>query len=177
MDAYSPCRNLRPNLQRPRGARSHNRWACVAEKRSLTNRIRGQFARIKAAGPHRYQLWLLRKTRSPGQIATGPRRGGKSASTIDGIEKKSGNQELESQDISERKVRTFRSRRSGHFRVESQDISKPKVRTRPGRRPGRSCRRPCQHLPRQDCGNGAPVRHRPPARRCDRPAGPSARRD
>src|SRR5437870_1943934 len=37
--------------------------ASVAEKWSSTNRIRSQFARIKAAGRRRYQLWLLRKTR------------------------------------------------------------------------------------------------------------------
>src|SRR5205085_10220019 len=35
--------------------------ACVVEKQSLTNRIRSQFARIKAGKHHRYQLWLLRK--------------------------------------------------------------------------------------------------------------------
>src|SRR5882757_6311257 len=74
MDAYSPCLTL----QRPRGARSRNRKACVTEKRSLTNRIRGQFARIKAAGSHRYQLWLLRKmrrnVRSPRATAGGQKR-------------------------------------------------------------------------------------------------------
>jgi hypothetical protein len=32
--------------------------ACVAEKWSLTNRIRSHSARIKAAEQHRYQLWL-----------------------------------------------------------------------------------------------------------------------
>src|SRR6185437_15838079 len=35
--------------------------ASVAEKWSSTNRIRSQFARIKAAKRRRYQLWLLRK--------------------------------------------------------------------------------------------------------------------
>src|SRR5882757_1197482 len=39
--------------------------ACVAEKWSLTNRIRSHSARIKAAKHHRYQLWLLRKIGSP----------------------------------------------------------------------------------------------------------------
>ena len=58
MDAYS-----RAPLRKGRGSASRDRSACVAEKWSLTNRIRGQFARIKAAGQHRYQLWLLRKTR------------------------------------------------------------------------------------------------------------------
>jgi hypothetical protein len=37
--------------------------ASVAEKWSSTNRIRSQFARIKAAGRQRYQLWILRKKR------------------------------------------------------------------------------------------------------------------
>jgi len=37
--------------------------ASVAEKWSSTNRIRSQFARIKAAERLRYQLWLLRKMR------------------------------------------------------------------------------------------------------------------
>src|SRR5882757_8077284 len=104
MDAYSPCLTL----QRPRGARSRNRRACVAEKRSLTNRIRGQFARIKAAGPHRYQLWLLRKTRRPRQIAAGR-------------QKRPHNRR------NRKEVRESGRRKSGVLRTGSQDISKPKV--------------------------------------------------
>src|SRR5205823_12105882 len=45
--------------------------ASVAEKWSSTNRIRSQFARIKAAGRQRYQLWLLRKTRPYGHEKPG----------------------------------------------------------------------------------------------------------
>src|SRR5438094_10089045 len=37
--------------------------ASLTEKWSSTNRIRSQFARIKAAKRYRYRLWLLRKTR------------------------------------------------------------------------------------------------------------------
>src|SRR5438034_8103719 len=43
--------------------------ASVAEKWSSTNRIRSQFARIKATGRQRYQLWVLRKTRLYGTKA------------------------------------------------------------------------------------------------------------
>src|SRR5438132_9234031 len=53
--------------------------ASVAEKWSSTNRIRSQFARIKAVGRRRDQLWLLRKTRlygreKPGKSGTFRRR-------------------------------------------------------------------------------------------------------
>jgi hypothetical protein len=60
MDAIFPVPNawypiLREPVERVRGS-------LVAEKWSSTNRIRSQFARIKAAGRRCYQLWLLRKT-------------------------------------------------------------------------------------------------------------------
>src|SRR6267142_4462669 len=88
--------------------------ASVAEKWSSTNRIRSQFARIKAAERRRYRLWLLRKTRlyarEPGLS-----------------QPKSGHFASESQWISQAKVRTFR---------------KAKVRKHPDHRPGRSSRPP-----------------------------------
>src|SRR3954465_4794238 len=45
--------------------------ASVAEKWSSTNRIRSQFARIKATGRQRYQLWVLRKTSLDGHKKPG----------------------------------------------------------------------------------------------------------
>src|SRR5437899_238183 len=72
--------------------------ASVAEKWSSTNRIRSQFARIKAAERPRYRLWLLRKTRLFGTKA---------------------------RPIAA-EVRTFRKRKSGHFASESQCISQAK---------------------------------------------------
>src|SRR4029079_2181309 len=77
--------------------------ASVAEKWSSTNRIRSQFARIKAAARHRYQLWLLRKTHVYG--AKNPAVRSRRQCITRG----------ESQDISQ---------------SESRDISQTKVRTR-----------------------------------------------
>src|SRR5436305_10490384 len=101
----------------PVGAMPCNR-GCVAEKSPLTNRIRRQFARIKAVRTDRYRSWLLsefwrRRTShdsSAAEVRTFRRR-------------KSGHFEDESQDISKTKVRTFRRRKSGHFEDESQDTS------------------------------------------------------
>ena len=70
--------------------------ASVAEKWSSTNRIRSQFARIKAAEWLRYQLRALRKTRLYGSKSP----------TFHGAE-----------------VRTSRKRKSGHFEDESQETS------------------------------------------------------
>src|SRR2546430_3450561 len=51
-----------PILQEPAALVAQPR-ASLTEKWSSTNRIRSQFARIKAAKRYRYRLWLLRKTR------------------------------------------------------------------------------------------------------------------
>src|SRR5262245_47726396 len=45
--------------------------APLAEKKSLTNRIRGHFARIKAIGPTRYRLWIPTEIRSPEPYRSG----------------------------------------------------------------------------------------------------------
>src|SRR3989442_7991912 len=57
-----------PTLQEPVALVAQPR-ASLAEKWSSTNRIRSQFARIKAAKRYRYRLWLLRKTRLYGTKA------------------------------------------------------------------------------------------------------------
>jgi hypothetical protein len=44
------------------GKRTRDRGPVLPEKTPLTNRIGRHFARIKAAGLKRYQLWLLGKT-------------------------------------------------------------------------------------------------------------------
>ena len=114
--------------------------AYVPEKCPLTNRIRRHFARIKAAGMHRDQLWLLREM----EPARRPKR-------------------LKS---------TFKRRPRGcsrHFEGQFRGIRK-----RRDRRPGRSCRPPCRCRLRLGRANGGRFRPRSPARRCDRPSGPSA---
>jgi hypothetical protein len=138
---------------------SCNRGACLAHKSPLTNRIRRHFARIKAAGIGFGPImvtaanWAANRLRDA-QETFGERSGD--------LKPMSG---------------TFRTRKSGHFENESPDISQAKVRTRRGRRPGRSCRPPFHFRLRHECANGAPFPPRSPARRCDRPAGRSARRD
>src|SRR5947207_9188649 len=102
---------------RARGAMPCSR-GCVAEKSPLTNRIRRQFARIKAVRTDSYRSWLLSEF---WRIRT--------SHDLPNTAQKSGHFEDESQDISKTKVRTFRRRKSGHFEDESQDISKTKVRT------------------------------------------------
>src|SRR6266568_3671960 len=87
--------------------------ASVAEKWSSTNRIRSQFARIKAAGRQRYQLWLLRKTRLYGCEKLGPSQ----SKSVDFTSQDQGHFAGESQDISQAKVRTFRKRKSGNIRT------------------------------------------------------------
>src|SRR2546429_8506717 len=77
--------------------------ASVAEKWSSTNRIRSQFARIKAAERQRYRLWLLRKTRLYGTKAR----------------------------PFAAEVRTFRKRKSVHFASEAKVRKHPDHR--PGR--------------------------------------------
>jgi hypothetical protein len=160
--------------------------ACVAHKSPLTNRIRRHFARIKAAGLDSGRSWLLQQIQlqiasGDAQETFGERPGRREAEGQDTSNmkvrrfrrRKSGHFEDESQDISKTKVRTFRRRKSG----DAQDISQAKVRTRRGRRPARSCRPPFHFRLRHACANDAPFPPRSPARRCDRPAGRSARRD
>jgi hypothetical protein len=163
---------------------------CVAHKSLLTNRIRRHFARIKAGGDwiradqgYRSKLsgksppsTLTRRSRAA-QETFKERPGDVKLMTMTFRSRKSGHFEAESQDISKPKVRTFRKRKSGHFASESQDISQAKVRTFRGRRPGRSCRPPFHFRLRHECANDVPFPPRSPARRCDRPAGRSARRD
>src|SRR3954453_11257264 len=104
MDAKFPVLNAwYPILREPM---EHVRGTLLAEKWSSTNRIRSQFARIKAAGQPCYQLWLLRKT---GLFGFKARRFRKN--------KRQGISQSESQDISKTKVRTFRSRKSGNVRT------------------------------------------------------------
>src|ERR1700720_1576913 len=100
----------------------HATGACLAEKSPLTNRIRRQFARIKAVRTGRRRSWLLGKGRSGPNPAT-------SRTTFRTFR-------CESRNASVTKVRTFRRRKSGHVEDDGQDISKTKVRKRRGRRPG-----------------------------------------
>src|SRR5215216_5472407 len=81
--------------------------ASVAEKWSSTNRIRSQFARIKAAARHRYRVWLLRKTRLYGTKSPAFR----------------GRSQIISQ--TKRKSGHFAKRKSEHFEYESQEMSGP----------------------------------------------------
>jgi hypothetical protein len=138
---------------------SCNRGACLAHKSPLTNRIRRHFARIKAAGIGFGPIMVTATNRAANRLR---QRSG----DVQGPLRRP---EADSQT----KVRTFRRRKSG----DVQDISQAKVRKRPGRRPGRSCRPPFHFRLRHECANDAPFPPRSPARRCDRPAGRSARRD
>src|SRR5215212_5127406 len=95
-----------------RGAMPCNRG--LAEKNPLTNRIRRQFARIKAFRTDGCRSWLLWKLATARRAA---RRSGQARST----KAESGHFEAESQDISKTTVRTFRIRNSGHFEDQSQD--------------------------------------------------------
>jgi hypothetical protein len=138
---------------------SCNRGACLAHKSPLTNRIRRHFARIKAAGIGFGPIMVTATNRAANRLR---QRSGDVQGTLRRPEADS-----------QTKVRTFRRRKSG----DVQDISQAKVRKRPGRRPGRSCRPPFHFRLRHECANDAPFPPRSPARRCDRPAGRSARRD
>jgi hypothetical protein len=133
--------------------------ACVTHKSPLTNRIRRHFARIKAAGIGFGPIMATATNRAANRLR---QRSGDVQGTLRRPEADS-----------QTKVRTFRRRKSG----DVQDISQAKVRKRPGRRPGRSCRPPFHFRLRHECANDAPFPPRSPARRCDRPAGRSARRD
>src|SRR5882672_37152 len=128
-------------------------------KSTLTNRIRRYFARIKAAGTHRYQLWLLRETAHGRRLKTFRRR------------------QKAAQGASKTMLRRRPRGRSGHIEGDVQETSKRTLRKRRGRRPGRSCRPPCRFRPRRGRANGAPFRPRSPARRCDRPSRPSEPHD
>src|SRR6185436_14832297 len=77
--------------------------ASVAEKWSSTNRIRSQFARIKAAARHRYRVWLLRKTRLYG-----------TKSPPFAADVRSFHNEAKVRTFRKAKVRTFRIRKSGN---------------------------------------------------------------
>src|SRR3954467_8529586 len=104
MDAKFPVLNAwYPILREPM---EHVRGTLLAEKWSSTNRIRSQFARIKAAGQPCYQLWLFR---NPGLFGFKARRFRQF--TRQGIS------QSESQDISKTKVRTFRSRNPRYLRT------------------------------------------------------------
>ena len=138
---------------------SCNRWACLAHKSPLTNRIRRHFARIKAAGIGFGPIMVTATNRAANRLR---QRSGDVQGTLRRPEADA-----------QTKVRTFRRRKSG----DVQDISQAKVRKRPGRRPGRSCRPPFHFRLRHECANDAPFPPRSPARHCDRPAGRSARRD
>jgi hypothetical protein len=138
---------------------SCNRGACLAHKSPLTNRIRRHFARIKAAGIGFGPIMVTATNRAANRLR-------QCSGDVQGTLRRP---EADSQT----KVRTFRRRKSG----DVQDISQAKVRKRPGRRPGRSCRPPFHFRLRHECANDAPFPPRSPARRCDRPAGRSARRD
>jgi hypothetical protein len=138
---------------------SCNRGACLAHKSPLTNRIRRHFARIKAAGIGFGPIMVTATNRAANRLR---QRSGDVQGTLRRPEADS-----------QTKVRTFRRRKSG----DVQDISQAKVRKRPDRRPGRSCRPPFHFRLRHECANDAPFPPRSPARRCDRPAGRSARRD
>src|ERR1700681_1747912 len=94
---------------------SCNRGACLAHISPLTNRIRRHFARIKAVGLDSGRSWLLQQIEL--QIASGDAQ-----ETFKGTLRRP---EADAQDISKKKVRTFRRRKSGHFASESQDTSGP----------------------------------------------------
>src|SRR6266480_6317845 len=147
--------------------------ASVTYKSPLTNRIRRQFARIKAVRTDCGRSWLVqrievqmlqRARKTPGECC-GRLADGKSEHVED-----------VSQDTSKTTVRTRRRRRSGHVEDDGQDTSKTTVRTRRDRRPGRSCRPPFHCRPRREPANDARFRPQSPAKRCDRPSAPSAPR-
>jgi hypothetical protein len=134
--------------------------ACVAEKRPLTNRIRRHFARIKAAGsdcgpcgyrPFRRSTEDMSR-RPPGDINR-HKDDAQKISTEGGV----GGDVYDAQDTSATLRRTSAT-----------------PRRRRGRKPGRSCRPPCRCRFRRGRANDVRFRPRSPARRCDRPSGPSA---
>ena len=153
---------------------SCNRGACLAHKSPLTNRIRRHFARIKAAGIGFGPIMVTAANRAVNRLR---RRSGDVRERRRDVRGMLRRPEAYAEDISKTKVGTSRKRKSGHFASESQDISQAKVRTFRGRRPGRSCRPPFHFRLRHECANDVPFPPRSPARRCDRPAGRSARRD
>lgn len=148
--------------------------ALLAKKSPLTNRIRRHFAGIKAVRRARGQSWLPRQIEGGAEPRSRQGRGG--APGAQGFEDESrglARQRRQSGDV-QRTLRTFRIRNSGHFEDESQETSKRTLRKRRDRRPERPCRPPCRCRPRRGHANGGPFRPRSPARRCDRPSGPSA---
>lgn len=129
--------------------------ACVAEKSPLTNRIRRQFARIKATG------WQC------ASVVTGT--GGQAKRNAS---RRCQETQEASQDEAENpaKICSEGIPEVADVRQETSET----LRRRRDRKRGRSCRRPSRFRLRRDRGSDARFRPRPPARSCDRPTRPSA---
>jgi hypothetical protein len=170
---YRPARHDRRhgrNRCRAYGA-CHATKACVSEKRPLTNRIGGHFARIKAI-PARSR----------------PITGYRGKSPVRGLERDdfSSNRHPAlsfclSMIFFGKPVSTFpdhalsRTKQAPKGSARTQVLREQGFRKRRDRKPGRSCRLPCRDRPRRERANGAPLRRRGlrrPARRCGRPSAP-----